>query len=65
MEVSDTGAAVDQVVDAVKNAIKLAGISAADTGRDLQVASIQLILNTVVNFSEQAAESTSASPSSA
>ncbi len=51
MEVSDTGVAVDEVVDAVKNAIKLAGISAADTGRDLQVASIQLILNTVASFS--------------
>jgi hypothetical protein len=47
MEVSDTGVAVDEVVGAVKNAIKLAGISATDTGRDLRVAAIQLILNTV------------------
>lgn len=47
MEVTETGVAVDEVVDAVKNAIKLAGISAADTGRDLRVASMQLTLNTV------------------
>src|ERR1700722_4199694 len=50
MEVSDTGVAVDEVVDAVKNAIKLAGISAADSGRDLQVSSIQLILHTVATI---------------
>jgi hypothetical protein len=33
MEVSDTGVAVDEIIGAVKNAIKLANISATDTGR--------------------------------
>jgi Trypsin-co-occurring domain 2 len=47
MQVSDTGVAVDEVVDAVKNVIKLADISETDAGRDLRVASLQLILNTV------------------
>jgi hypothetical protein len=47
VEVSDTGVAVDEVIDAVKNAIKAANISATETARDLRVASLQLILNTV------------------
>ena len=47
MEVSDTGVAVDEVVSAVKNAIKLANISATDTGRTCESTSFQLILNTV------------------
>jgi len=47
MEVSDTGVAIDDVVDAVKNAIRSAGISAADSGRDLRVTAIQLTLNAV------------------
>jgi hypothetical protein len=47
MDVTETGVAVSDVIDAVKNAVKLAGISAADPGRDLRVASMQLTLNTV------------------
>jgi hypothetical protein len=47
MDVSDTGVAVDEVTDAIKNAIKIAGISTIDGDRDLRVTSIQLVLNTV------------------
>jgi Trypsin-co-occurring domain 2 len=47
MDVQDNGVAIEEVVSAVKNAIKLAGISAADRGRDLRVTSIQLTLHTV------------------
>jgi hypothetical protein len=47
MEISDTGVAIDEVVGAVKNAIKVAGISVINDDRDLQVTSIQLLLNTV------------------
>lgn len=47
MDISDTGVAVDEVVGAIKNAIKIAGISIVDDDRDLRVTSIQLMLNTV------------------
>lgn len=47
MDVTDNGVAIEEVVGAVKNAIKLAGISDADCGRDLRVTSIQLTLHTV------------------
>jgi hypothetical protein len=47
VEVSETGIAVDDVIKAIKNAIKLAGISATDPDRDLRVTSLQLVLNTV------------------
>lgn len=42
--------AIDEVVGAVKNAIKLARISATDAGRDLRIVSLQLTLNTVATF---------------
>src|SRR5262249_12700256 len=47
MDVNENGGAIEEVVSAVKNAIKLAGIAAADSGRDLRVTSIQLTLHTV------------------
>jgi hypothetical protein len=50
MEVADTGVAIDDVVGAVKNVIKVASISNADTGRDLRVTSLQLVLNAVATM---------------
>jgi hypothetical protein len=47
MEVTDTGVSVDSLIDAVKAAVKEAGISAADTDRALRVVSIQLNLTVV------------------
>ena len=47
MQVTDTGIPVDSLIDAVKAAVKAAGISTTNTGRVLRVASIQLILNAV------------------
>jgi hypothetical protein len=50
MEVTDTGIAIDEVVGAVKNAIKVASISDTDTDRDLRVTSLQLVLNAVATM---------------
>lgn len=50
MEVTDTGVAIDEVVDGVKNVIKVASISATDTGRDLRITSLQLVLNAVATI---------------
>ncbi|KDN17602.1 trypco2 family protein [Amycolatopsis rifamycinica] len=47
MEITDTGVSVDSLIDAVKAAVKEAGISAGDAGRALRVVSIQLNLNAV------------------
>lgn len=47
MDVTGTGVPVDEVVAAVKDAIKLAGISSTDSDRDLRVSSIQLVLNAI------------------
>jgi len=47
MDISDTGVAVEDLVDAIKNAIKVANISDADSDRDLRVVSILLTLNTI------------------
>jgi Trypsin-co-occurring domain 2 len=49
MEVSEDGAAVDDVVGAVKEAIKIAGISSTDNDRDLRVTSVQLVLKTIAS----------------
>jgi Trypsin-co-occurring domain 2 len=51
MKVSSDGVPVDELVDAVKNAIVTASLSSADTGRDLRVASIQLTLRVVATVS--------------
>lgn len=50
MDTSDTGVAVDEVVLAVKNVIKIANISDIDDARDLRVTSIQLVLNAVATL---------------
>jgi hypothetical protein len=47
MDVTANGIAVSDVVAAVKDAITSAGISAADSGRDLRVTGIQLTLNAI------------------
>jgi len=49
MEVSENGAAVDDVIGAVKDAIKIAGISSSNDNRDLRVTSVRLLLNTVAS----------------
>jgi Trypsin-co-occurring domain 2 len=50
MDVSANGITVDEVIGTVKNAIKLAGISASEDSRDLAVSSVQLTLNTVASY---------------
>jgi hypothetical protein len=50
VDVSANGVMVDEVIGAVKNAIKLAGISARDGSRDLAVSSVQLTLHTVASY---------------
>lgn len=47
MYVTDDSVAVEELVSAVKNAVKQAGISTTDEGRDLRVSSVQLILSAV------------------
>ncbi|MBG6065984.1 trypco2 family protein [Micromonospora ureilytica] len=48
MYVIDDSVPVEELVSAVKNAVKQAGISTTDEGRDLRVSSVQLILSAVV-----------------
>jgi hypothetical protein len=43
----DRGVPVDELIDAVKRAIKVASISVTDPGRDLAVTAVTLRLNTV------------------
>jgi hypothetical protein len=43
----DRGVPVDELIDAVKRAVKQANISATDPGRDLAVTAVTLRLNTV------------------
>jgi hypothetical protein len=47
MESDDTGVAVDELVSAIKNTIRLAGLSDTNSSRDLCVASIRLVLHVV------------------
>jgi hypothetical protein len=48
MDVVDQSVPVSDLLSAVKNAVKHAGISSTDPGRDLRIRSVQLILNVVV-----------------
>ncbi|MFG2049841.1 trypco2 family protein [Micromonospora sp. NPDC048935] len=48
MDVIDYSVPVEELVAAVKYAVEQAGISTTDEGRDLRVASVQLVLNAVV-----------------
>ncbi|MEU5910149.1 trypco2 family protein [Micromonospora sp. NPDC047527] len=47
MDVIDYSVPVEELVSAVKNAVKQAGISTTDADRDLRVASVQLVLSAV------------------
>lgn len=47
MQITDTGAPVEELIDTVKHAITAANISATDPGRDLRVTAVHLTLNTV------------------
>jgi hypothetical protein len=47
MEVTDSGVPVGSLIDAVKAAVKEAGISTSDPARAVRVTSIQLVLATV------------------
>lgn len=48
MDVIDHSVPVEELVSAVKQAVKQAGVSTTNLGRDLQVGSVQLILSAVV-----------------
>ena len=47
MKVTDEGVPVDALISVVKDSIKRAGVSRTSQSRDLQVASVQLILDVV------------------
>ncbi|HET6499790.1 MAG TPA: trypco2 family protein [Amycolatopsis sp.] len=47
MEVTDSGVPVGSLIDAVKAAVKEAGVSAADPARTVRVTAIRLVLATV------------------
>ena len=49
MKVTDEGVSVDTLISVVKDSIKQAGVSRASQSRDLQVASVQLILDVVAS----------------
>jgi hypothetical protein len=49
MQVTDDGAAIDDIIEAVQDAIKIAGISSTDDDRDLRITSVQLVLHTVAS----------------
>jgi hypothetical protein len=49
MDITEDGVAIDDVILAVKDAIKVAGISRTDEDRDLRVTSVRLVLNTVAS----------------
>src|SRR5688500_7940353 len=45
MKVTEAGVPIDSLIDAVKTAVKEAGISTTDTDRTIRVVSVQLVLN--------------------
>src|SRR5580704_18908400 len=49
MKVTDEGVAVDTLISVVKDSIKQAGVSQTSPTRDLQVASVRLILEVVAS----------------
>jgi hypothetical protein len=49
MKIADDGVPVDTLISVVKDSIRRAGVSRASQTRDLQVASVQLILDVVVS----------------
>ncbi len=60
MNITDEGVPVGALISAVKGSIKRAGVSSTSQSRDLQVASVQLIIEVIASK----ADWTSASPSS-
>jgi hypothetical protein len=51
MNVSDDGVPIPELIKAIKQSIKIANVSNADTDRDLRVASVQLVLHAVATRS--------------
>lgn len=51
MEITDTGVPLESLVDAVKSAVREAGISSADAGRPLRITAVQLTLNAIATTS--------------
>ena len=49
MKVTDEGVPVDSLISVVKDSIKQAGVSQMSPGRDLQIASVRLILEVVAS----------------
>jgi hypothetical protein len=49
MKVTDHGVPVDALIDVVKDSVKQAGVSRTSQAKDLQVASVQLILDVVAS----------------
>lgn len=49
MEITDEGVTLNSLIAAVKASVKRAGISRTSRGRDLQVASVQLILEAIAS----------------
>lgn len=51
MEITETGVPLENLVDAVKSAVREAGISAADADRPLRITAVQLALNAIATTS--------------
>ncbi len=49
MKVTDEGVAVDTLIGVIKDSIRRAGVSRTSATRDLQVASVKLILDVVAS----------------
>jgi Trypsin-co-occurring domain 2 len=49
LKVTDEGVPVDTLISAVKDSVKRAGVSRTSQASDLQVASVQLILDVVAS----------------
>jgi Trypsin-co-occurring domain 2 len=51
VQVTDEGVPVQELIGAIKQAIKQASVSTTDTGRDVRVASVRIVLHTVATRS--------------
>jgi hypothetical protein len=51
VNVTDEGVPVDNLISVVKDSIKQAGVSCTSQTRDLQIASVQLVLDVVASKS--------------
>lgn len=61
---SEDGVPIPELIETIKQAIKIANVSSTDVDRDLRVGSVQLILNAVAVRSLGSGAWTSASHSS-